>query len=402
MGSWKRATWLAFPLVLVGAALYLEPRSGVSKGTAGTQPLDPKITRTVRSFATTDAGTGIDRPGLRIDFFLEPEDFVDFRTAWSHYAEVEIAFEGGGRRRALASIRGESSRRSEKKSLKVSLFEEQSFGELAFDKFLLLNMLHDPGGFEMFTANRLLGEIGLFPAYQQYAMVYMNGESRGLYLLVERPEDAIRRSAPDTVSVLRPHRNGATLKYSAQLSAPLLLNDRLRQLARGGGGSESIEELERVINLDKYLAWLAFNSLVENGDARDELFLYETRAPGQELGRLEISAWDYDDLQEAPLGTDAMDDPLLYACEMELDFLIRRSPELYGRYRRVLYELLTATFTEEVLRSAIDEVGEILATVGPANASGRASPSTVDSMAPLKAFEQRLLRRRRDLLARLD
>jgi len=165
----------------------------------------------------------------------------------------------------MLRIRGATTRRSERKRFLVTLFETQRFTYIKLRKFLLLNMLFDPHRFEMYTSYRLLAELGLFPSYFQYTSVFINGKPQGLYLLVERPEDAIRRSSSNAVSVIRPNGRRArvkqSVKYSVPQSDPLRLLHSIRLATRKKSGKTLEDELDRKMNLDRYLRWLAFNSL---------------------------------------------------------------------------------------------------------------------------------------------
>lgn len=75
----------------------------------------------------------------------------------------------------------------------------------------------------------------------------------------------------------------------------------IRRATRKKSGKGLEDELNRKLNLEQYLLWLAFNSLFENGDSRNELYLFEERAADVEWGRLGMVAWDFDDVQEEPI-----------------------------------------------------------------------------------------------------
>ena len=280
----------------------------------------------------------------------------------------------------------------------VTLFDAQRFSEIKLGKFLLLNMLFDPSAFEMYVSYRLLAELGLFPSYFQYASVFINGIPQGLYLLVERPEDAIRRNSSTVVSVIRPNGRRARVKYSVKYSIPqsdpLRLVHSIRRATRKKSGKGLEDELNRKLNLDQYLLWLAFNSLFENGDSRNELYLFEERAADVEWGRLGMVAWDFDDVQEEPIRrAETLRDPLLYGCEMDLDFVISRDLQLYSRYKHVLRNLLEELLTEEKLIAELQNVEETVLGIDSGLPQETQIAAGNDRTRRMLDFQQRLLSR---------
>ena len=392
--------WLSFPLALVTAGVLVAISFPDSENGVDTLPQEGKLRRIFTE-------RRIDRPGLRVDLYMPEKEVEVFRKLNRHQADVEISFEEGPAMPATLKIRGGTSRQSERKSFLVQLFETQRFTEIKLRKFLLLNMLFDPSSFEMSVSYTLLGELGLFPSYFQYASVFINGKPQGLYLLVERPEDAIRRSSSNVVSVIRPNGRRARVKYSVKYSIPqsdpLRLLHSIRRATRKKSGKALEDELSRKMNLDAYLRWLAFNSLSENGDSRNELYLFEERAEDAQWGRVDLVAWDYDDIQDSPIrAAEVLRDPLLYGCEMDLDFVIRRDAQLYSRYRRVLRNLLEDLLTEEKLIATLQDVRETAQRIDSGLPREAQMAARNDRTRRMHAFQERLLSRRRTLLALLD
>ena len=392
--------WLSFPLALVAAGIFVAIGFPDSENGVDRLPQEGKLRRIFTE-------RRIDRPGLRVDLHMPEEEVEVFRNLSRHQADVEISFEEGPAMPATLRIRGATSRKSERKSFLVQLFETQRFTEIRLRKFLLLNMFFDPHRFEMYTSYRLLAELGLFPSYFQYASVFMNGKPQGLYLLVERPEDAIRRGSPQVVSVIRFNGRRGRVKYSVKYSVPQ--SDPLRVVrsilaaGRTMEGKELEDELARIMDFDRYLSWLVFNSLTENGDSRNEFYVYEERVEDADWGRIGFVAWDYDDVQRPPTrAAEVLQDPLLYACEMELDFIIRRDERLYSRYKDILRNLLENVSTEQRLVATLQDVRETVQRIDSGLPREAQVAARNDRTRRMHAFQERLLSRRRTLLALLD
>lgn len=136
----------------------------------------------------------------------------------------------------------------------------------------------------------------------------------------------------------------------------------LRQLERiishVRGPDDLPAALNRIMNIDGYLTWVAFDSVMQNADSVDELFYVAVASHAYPEARIEFMAWDYDDaFKSAPSHpTKVLDDPLMFGCENELDRLIQQQPALYHRYTRILFQLLTHTLTPSIFRSHLDSV----------------------------------------------
>ena len=201
---------------------------------------------------------------------------------------------------------------------------------------------------------RVLRSLGLFPCHFQYVKVSVNGSPLGMFLLVERPRDAIRRTYPNVVSVFR-RDNSEVFRIERQQSVPAL-RDQVRELSRliwQDDIENAPETLRRIMDLDAYLTWLATNSLLKISDTVDEIFFFEVRTDKNQVEPMRIMAWDYDDLMSHKPNLKLMMTP-----EAQLDLHIRHNPELYSLYRtslrRLLTEHLTIEFLMEQLGATVD------------------------------------------------
>jgi hypothetical protein len=377
---------------------------------------DLKLARTARSIEGLAEGhqhpsrrEPVGRPGMLFSFVMP--DHVK-RQYWEgrgednpsklQWANVELAIEGGPPFQVLARVRGSSSGEVARKSLSLRLFSSQHFrDDIRLRRFLLINLYSDRTGFENRWCFNLLADLGLYPGYHELAKVEFNGESQGTYMLLERAEDAIRRTHPDTVSVLRRRTEHFELQYQEPGTDAWQPVRSLAACHTTDGFVEQLRCYERTLDLDLYLQWLAFNSLVENGDSVDELFYYERREDPQVPGRLRIMAWDFDDIQEAPAHPESVHpDPLMWAAEGELEQQIISNPVLYARYAEALRRLLEERLTEQRLTGALGSVQQTLVRMEPDLSSDPAGGIQPRDASQMEAFRQRLFRRRTELLQR--
>jgi spore coat protein H len=123
-------------------------------------------------------------------------------------------------------------------------------------------------------------------------------------------------------------------------------------------------ELQKILNLDVYFRFLAFNYLILNGDYADEVFFYIE--PKQNW--FEVIPWDYDDiLRFRPHeGRDARNrqytDKKIFSLEESLDVAIAGNETLYAQYEQTLKKLLLTIDSVALTKSAnqvIDELEQI-------------------------------------------
>lgn len=415
--AWR---WLLLPagLVAAGAAAVHDAGAPAAPEVYRDWPAvnDRKLERTFRVARTPDERRALEddthravgRPGLRIDLSMTPDQLRYFRTARKdtprHGEEVAIAFDGGPARTATLGVHGWSTQATDRKSYLVRLFRRQQFtGAVRLRKFLLVNLLYDQGSFRMETCYRLLGGLGLFPCYHELVTVFVNGQPEGVYLLVERVEDAVRRTEPNTIAVIRRRWNEyPEIKYAG----PGADVRPLRQLAAADApDGPGAAELERLVDLDRYLKWLAFNSLVRNGDFADEVFFYQTvdpAAPGTHQP-LRLVAWDYDDVFRPPgHPKKAFGDSLLYACETHLDRRILTDPALHGRYAAGLRDLLGQGVPPARLRAVLQAVHATLDAIDTGQPPAVQAAARAQRAVAVRRFEQDLLARHAALRRSLD
>ena len=110
-------------------------------------------------------------------------------------------------------------------------------------------------------------------------------------------------------------------------------------------GEQLYNQLEDVLDLEGYFAWLAFNDLFQNGDYADEVYLMWNKTKT----KFEVIPWDFDDIlhNQPHEGSEkrnaVLHDKLVFSSEDALDVKIAEDDFLYMKYlqtyKRVLDKL---------------------------------------------------------------
>jgi hypothetical protein len=281
-----------------------------------------------------------------------------------------VSLDGAAPIAATAHLRGQSTLSCGRKSYVVELDgpDRFLFADAAIDQFQLVSMCNDDRYSQTFTAAGLLADRGLWPYATRTVEVRLDGESRGVYLLSERIDDDLVAEDGRVRSVLRRGYGFLEVKWTRLASAAAAIaswTDLEASLA-GLDGAGLLARLEKRLDLDGYLDWIALASALENGDYVDELYLTSSDAldaDGDVNDYFTPTAWDPDDLFTACHGggAGAIDDPhgLLYCAEASLDHEIFADPAVYARYVERLEAVLawlTVKRFDDALERTADEV----------------------------------------------
>jgi len=255
-------------------------------------------------------------------------------------------------------IRGHSTLYFKRKSFSISLYEPLIRDEREISKLALNSLCMDRHYYRNRLSFLLMERIGIFPLENDYAELRINGNSAGLYLAIQKPEDYIR-SLHSPLLVRREYEGRYTIEFSKGEDTRSQMK-RLRsvlKLTRKFEGQLLYDTLNSVVHLDHYFKWLAFNYIIKNGDYTDELFLYLTR----EEDRFDIIPWDYDDIFRSQPHDGAesrnrkLDHKLLYSAEAYLDIMIDRDEFLYLKFLHCFQQVLEI-LTPDVLRDAFEQI----------------------------------------------
>lgn len=235
----------------------------------------------------------------------------------------------------------------------------------------LLSMCEDTPYLRMHSSAWVMREAGIFPHWFGYAELRYGEGTRGVYLMVERPRKVADRVAGDSDLIIR-RLNDAEEEIKvpdedsiADREAVLAPYRALYRLAEGLQGATLLDQLDRRMDYAAYLDWLAVNSVLENGDYRDEVYFYERTGPvGASAPYFGILPWDYDGVQTRCHVGDPIPEPLMYCAESGLDLPVMTDPVVQARYVERLLTLIDgplapARYAETVRRSA-DELAVYL------------------------------------------
>jgi hypothetical protein len=276
---------------------------------------------------------------------------------------------------ARAHFRGQTSLDCGRKSYSIHFTDDapRRFGRHAFgSEFYLLSLCKDPGGFRQVLANRSMAQLQLFPLEQRYVQLRVAGRERGIYLLLEKPDEYLKRNQAALSAVIRRRFDAtaepAEVKYPKPDREPEAADAALQSYTAivepiAAHDSESLfETLSERVDLDNYLRWLALQSFFQCGDYVDETFFYASDESGAPYFR--NLGWDTDDLFELchHKGKYAYRDvhELVYCAEGTLDQALGVSSSLYHRYAEVLAELMHHELDPERVASELDSVRDDL------------------------------------------
>ncbi len=250
-------------------------------------------------------------------------------------------------------IFGQSSLKYQRKNYNISLDKAYKFKEgdrtYKLKKFKLVSLSMDYYYFHNYVSYSLLKELGLFDLYFTYTELIINGQSQGVYLLVEDPKRTmmkkfdsdfhIRRGFENSSFPGRPPWDGEPYEYKNSrhtLETYLASFNSIYKNIKNESDKTVLDSLEGVLNLESYLKWMGINYLLCNGDCTDEIYLYA--CPEKENPYFNILPWDFDD-SFAPQPHEgweerhaAIGDKAIFSIEDSLNLEIAQNPLLYELY----------------------------------------------------------------------
>lgn len=277
--------------------------------------------------------------------------------------------------------RGESALRYQRKSFSVFLEESLLIPGRAgkksgnFSRFKLVALTMDYTYIENRIGFGILEEAGIMPLFYRFVEFQINGQTQGVYLLVEDPETYFKDQGSEFI--LRRgynHRIDDVEFESSGFFSREEYESRFKEIYSvlpQYHGEQLYEQLSLRLNMEQYFRKMGIDYLLQNGDYTDEIYLYAMIQNGQIQYR--IIPWDYDDLfidQPHEVGVswgtgtifgkrsyesvediyDEIGDKMIFSIEDDLDYAIAMDAFVYERYEETLSELIreieTAGFQE--------------------------------------------------------
>lgn len=299
----------------------------------------------------------------RISFSTSRLNFENIKAITGQKVAVEtgiLIINGDTLEPEEISTRGQSTLYFIRKSFSFSLKSEAVFSHgkkrESLKKFNLISLSMDMG----YCCNRLafemMEELKLFGLFYSFSELRINGESEGLYMVIERPEDWAIKKKDSPFLINRGYDNRID-KFRTGKKAD---NEEIRtykgyftdiyKSVKKYDGEEFYNILSEMLNTEEYMKWLAFNFFVRNGDYTDEVYFYIDPV----TKKYNIIPWDYDDLfstfphEGNTASRKDLGDKLFFSMEDALDRKIVNDPFLYNKYLIQLREVLNQLTGEKL------------------------------------------------------
>ncbi len=270
------------------------------------------------------------------------------------------------------NLRGKSSMNFKRKSFSVKLNKKMEIVKneevYKLKKFNLISLSMDQNYYRNKVAIDLMSHLQLFDPFYTFSEVIINGETQGIYLMLQKPknyafkkEDAnfmLRRDYANKIKKTYYQGDDSTFKSEYEKTFSSIYNEILEMQ-----GQVFYEELSKVLDVEQYCTWMAFNFLIGNRDYTDEVFFFN-KAEGDSV-KFGIIPWDYDDIfYEYPhegyvIRYLNFGDKLAFSSEDALDRKLIYDYYAYKKYLIVLenvIEKLSNELIKEVFETSYQEL----------------------------------------------
>lgn len=315
---------------------------------------------------------GIPEPRIEnvIDLTVSPDQYERLRRERGEkFSLADVVVTGNGRTVTpkTVKLRGQTTLHLERKSLTVSLHDpivvSRGDEQRPMEQFYLVSLSMDRYYMRNLLAFACMHRLGVFDLFHVLTELRINGETQGVYLLIQRPKDFAfdDRASPYIARRTYDGRiDEADVKAKRAAFSRAAYDGAFRRLYRVDREAAPRREvlLDEHLDLTGYLRWLAFNYFIQNGDYADEVYFYAD--PDTSRIRFHVIPWDYDDiLAPAPhegwkKRNKVLGEKRLYSSEDALDRLIAGDSLLYARYEDelvVVLEILSPEALAEVFEA---------------------------------------------------
>jgi spore coat protein H len=262
--------------------------------------------------------------------------------------------------------RGQTTLFYRRKSYSFDLQTEASFhhGEKTkkYKKFYLLGLSMDRNYACNHLAFDMMETAGIFHLFYAFCELRINGQSEGICMVIERPEDWAMKKNNSPLLIRRGYENTIDkLKADKQTDKETIKKYKedfvqIYHSLNKYNGEELYNAVSTWLDTEEYMKWLAFNFFVRNGDYTDEVYFYID----PDSKKFRIIPWDYDDIFSiAPHegyqeNRKLIGDKLFFSTEDILDKKIVTDPYLYKMYL-VQFEELMNELSPEVLKNIFEK-----------------------------------------------
>ncbi len=344
-------------------------------------------------------------------------------TEWAKHADDKVVFPFHG---ALAIIgkkripiemktRGQGSLKAPRRNYGISLEEKIKIGTIEGKNFDFSSMWADQGYISSklgFLAAQKIGVSTLESEFLEINVKTVDGAGkdandleRGLYLVTKAPKAHLKDTETPAI-IRRRYYSKAEIKYVSEdeisrykpknnkddqdkdkknkdkqtddksedavkdaleekAAAPFLkAYDDLYKAIDTESGDQLYASLQKRMDIDGYMKWMAMNSLFQNGDTADEIFLY-VDADKYKRGEIyfHIAPWDFDDMfkkyHPSPINLDIFakfPKQIILNFEDRLDLKIAKDARLLEIFKSAMNQVLTETLDQKVTDDLLDTV----------------------------------------------
>jgi spore coat protein H len=249
-------------------------------------------------------------------------------------------------------IRGNTSAYLRRKSLNIKLSKKASFytptDTFSLKKFYAISMSMDKNYVRNKIACEVLHYLNVKVPLNAYTNLLINEKTEGLYLAFYPPEEFGLEKCNASVVIRRGYNasvDGIQYEDISKKEAAALrqkFQSIYREILHKYEGADLYKQLDNVIDLESYFAWLAFNDLFQNGDYADEVYVMWDK----NKSKFEIIPWDFDDIlhgqpHEGLAARNAiLHDKLIFSSEDALDVKIATDDFVYMKYLTYYMQVL--------------------------------------------------------------
>lgn len=268
-------------------------------------------------------------------------------------------------------VRGNTSSYFKRKSFNVDLKKKAHFHStsdtFALKKFFAVCLNMDKN----YVRNKISYDVLSFQHVSVplscYANLKINGASEGVYMIFYPPDDFAEKKCKSSLVIRRGYGETMDKIYEKNISRDEVRGIKSKYRSMYGAslknfkGERLYQELSKLLNLESYFSFLAYNHLFQNGDYADELyFMWDTKQK-----KFDIIPWDLDDIlciaphEGMTKRNEILGDKLIFSAEDKLDVAIANDAYVYRQYLKTyerFLEELTPDVFEKILHSIYQEV----------------------------------------------